>query len=422
MRFLELKELSRSERLRLIDRKTNFEEAVERVKPIVQDVKQRGDEALRMYTQKFDGVSLEDFKVAEEEFADARKDVDASVADALKKARDNIVEYHERQLKGEWSYEKDGIKLGEIWRPIASAGCYIPGGRAAYPSTALMTIIPAKVAGVERIVCVTPPNSEGKVNPYVLTACEIAGATEVYKVGGSQAIAALAFGTKIIPGVEKIVGPGNIYVTAAKDVVSRFVPIDMPAGPSEVLIIADGHANPDYVALDMIAQAEHDPNAHSILVTTSKEVASKVAEMLNEHIAGKGRGAEALEKNGGVFVVDELEDAVRFSNDYAPEHLELLVEEPRSLLNGISNAGSVFVGEYSPVPLGDYATGTNHVLPTMGYARVFSGLSVGDFMKRISVQEASKEGLKRLAEVVVTLAKAEGLEAHAESIRKRMER
>ncbi len=420
MRTLELKALSESERSRLIERKANFEEAIERVKPIVEDVKERGDEALIRYTQKLDGVTLEDFKVSEGEFADARKDVDAKIVEALNKAKDNIMDYHQRQLVEEWNYERDGIKLGEIRRPIASAGCYIPGGRASYPSTALMTVIPAKVAGVRRIICVTPPDAEGRASSSVLVACKIAGCDEVYKVGGAQAIAAMAFGTETIPKVEKIVGPGNIYVTAAKDAVSSSVSTDMPAGPSEVLIIADGEANPEYIASDMIAQAEHDPDACSVLVTPSKELAKKVAENLDEFISNGKEGTESLKKNGYIFLAENLAEAVRFSNDYAPEHLELLVKEPRSLLESINSAGSIFLGEYSPVPLGDYATGTNHVLPTMGYARVFSGLSVYDFMKRISVQEADKEGLKKLGAVVVTLAEAEGLKGHAESVRKRM--
>jgi len=420
MRSLKLKELSKSERREIIERKGNFEEAIKTVKPIVDGVKERGDEALKEYTKKFDGVSLEDLKVSEDEFSEALEAVSVKVEEALQTAKENIEEYHKRQLVEDWDYERRGIKLGEIRRPIMSVGCYIPGGRAAYPSTALMTIIPAKVAGVERIVCVTPPDSDGKVSPLVLTACEISGCDEVYKVGGAQAIAALAFGTSTIPRVEKIVGPGNIYVTAAKDLVSRTVAIDMPAGPSEVLIIADELANPEYITSDMIAQAEHDPDACSILLTNSKEIMQKVTGALEDYITSGKEGAESLKGNGAVYLVDDLYEAVRFSNEYAPEHLQLITRNPRALLRGINSAGSIFLGEYSPVPLGDYATGTNHVLPTMGYARVSSGLSVYDFMKRISVQEASKEGLKNLGEVVVTLAEAEGLKGHAESVKKRM--
>jgi histidinol dehydrogenase len=421
MRFQKLKDISTSDFYELIDRTVNFEDAIEKVKPIIAAVREDGDKALRYYTKKFDSVEIENFKVTKDEFGAARENVDAKVINALKKAKENIFKYHLNQLNIEWGYEKDGIKLSEIKRPIDSVGCYIPGGRAAYPSTVLMTIIPAKVAGVERILCVSPPGKDGKVSPLVLVACEIAGCTEVYKIGGAQAIGALAFGTKVIPRVKKIVGPGNIYVTAAKDLVSRYVAIDMPAGPSEVLIIADETVNPNYIVVDMVAQAEHDPYASSILLVTSEEVASKVTNALNKHIASGGKGAEALEKNGGIFVVEDLQEALDFSNEYAPEHLELLVREPRKLLEKIKNAGSIFLGEYSPVALGDYASGTNHVLPTMGYAKTYSGLSVNDFLKRISVQEASKEGLKKIGRTVVTLARSEGLSAHAESILKRIE-
>ncbi|MEE8167577.1 MAG: histidinol dehydrogenase [Candidatus Hydrothermarchaeales archaeon] len=420
MLFSNIKDLNEKERRKLLQRTGSLEEAIVSVKQIISDVKLKGDEAILSYTEKFDKVKLEDFRVSEEEFAEAREKVEEEVVEALREAHVNILGFHKRQLVEEWSYDRDGIRLEEIQRPLRNVGCYIPGGRAAYPSTALMTITPAKVAGVERIVCVTPPNKDGRANELVLVACEIAGAKEVYKVGGAHAIAALVYGTESIPKVEKIVGPGNIYVTAAKEVLSRSreVAVDMPAGPSEILIIADEGANPEYIALDMLAQAEHDPNAASILVTTSPEIGKLVVVELEKHVKDKTK--ESLEKNGAVLIAQSLEEATDFANEYAPEHLQIMVKEPREVLAGIRNAGSVFLGEYTPVALGDYATGTNHVLPTMGYARVFSGLSVRDFMKHIPVQEASEEGIKRVSKIVIKLAEAEGLQAHADSVKKRI--
>ena len=311
----------------------------------------------------------------------------------------------------EWDYEKNGLKLGQLIRPLQRVGCYIPGGRASYPSTVLMATIPAKVAGVKEIVCVSPPNKSGRVNDLVLVACKIVGVKEIYKVGGAQAIAALAYGTESIAKVQKIVGPGNIYVTAAKQLVSLEVAIDLPAGPSEVLIVAEEHANPEFIAFDLLAQAEHDPNACCILVTTSEKLAKEVYGRLLSY---------KIEANCFILIAENLEDALNFTNEFAPEHLELILKNPTDFLERVKNAGSVFIGEYSPVACGDYASGTNHILPTLGYAKTFSGLTVYDFLKFISFQSLDKKALEKLGKTIITLAEAEGLKMHAESIRKRV--
>jgi histidinol dehydrogenase len=414
-----LSDLREEELSRIMKRsKVDLSRVMSDVERIVGDVKERGDAALREYTRRFDGVDIEDFRVSAEEFKEARSGAQTLVK-ALKKARENLEDFHLRQPREGWSCEKGGAKLGQIIRPIEKVGCYIPGGRAAYPSTVLMTVVPAKVAGVEKVICVTPPTEEGKANKSVLVACDIVGVDEVYKVGGAQGIAAMAYGTESIPEVDKIVGPGNIYVTAAKKLVSEDVAIEFPAGPSEVLIIADSSANPTFVALDMIAQAEHDPQASSILVTPSRGLAQKVKESLEKE-ERRPEAEESLEKNGAIIITETLEDAVRFSNQYSPEHLEIITENPQEVLSKIMNAGSVFIGNYTPVACGDYASGTNHVLPTGGFARVYSGLSVYDFVKRISVQEFDEKALKKLADTIITLAEVEGLQAHAESVRRRI--
>ncbi len=413
-----LSELKAEKRRHLIERTADFEFVIPKVAKIVRDVKERGDDALLEYTEKFDGVKLRGIKVTADEFREAGRSVDKNVLSAMKVARENILWFHMRQLPKDWSYARGGIRVGLMTRPISSVGCYVPGGKAAYPSTVLMTVIPAVVAGVPRIACVTPPNKEGKVNPLVLVACELAGATEVYKVGGAQAIAALAYGTESVPKVDKIVGPGNVYVTAAKELVSRKVAVDMVAGPSEVLIIADGGSKPEFIASDMLAQAEHDPKAVCILVTTSREIGAKVRGLLEKYMTGTAK--EALKKNCAILVAKNINEAMAFANEYAPEHVELMTKNPGKLLDRVENAGSVFLGEYTPVALGDYASGTNHVLPTMGYAMVHSALGVKDFVKQVQFQEASRKGLEKLADAVSTLADAEGLCFHAESIRKRM--
>jgi histidinol dehydrogenase len=411
MKFFRLRELTREERAELVDRSRDLEDVYPLVRDIIEEVKSRGDEALRYYSKKFDGAAIIDFRVRQEEFTEAVEDADPQVKQAIEKAIENIHAFHARQPKDAWTWEKPGVTLGQVSRPLERIGCYIPGGRAAYPSTVLMTVIPAQVAGVEEIVCITPPDDKGRANPLVLLACDMLGVREVYKVGGAQGIAALAYGTESIQGVDKIVGPGNVYVTAAKVLVSGRVAIDFPAGPSEVLIIADETADPGYIALDMMAQAEHDPRARCVLVTTSQPLAEEVMRELK---------ASSSEENALILVAAELEEALDFANQYSPEHLEVIVKEPEALLEGVKNAGSIFLGEYTPVALGDYASGTNHVLPTAGMAKVYSGLSVRDFIKTMSFQKFDRDALKELADVVITLAELEGLRAHAESVRRRL--
>ncbi|MDP6459632.1 MAG: histidinol dehydrogenase [Candidatus Hydrothermarchaeota archaeon] len=413
MKFFRLRELSREDIAELVDRSEDLEEVYPVVRDIIEDVKSRGDEALRYYSRKFDDAVITDLRVRDEEFKEAVEDANSQVKKALMKAIENIRAFHARQSRDAWTWEKPGVTLGQVSRPLGRVGCYIPGGRATYPSTVLMTVIPAQVAGVEEIVCVTPPDNKGMANPIVLLACDILGVREVYKVGGAQGIAALAYGTESIPGVGKIVGPGNVYVTAAKSLVSDRVAIDFPAGPSEVLIIADETANPRYIALDMLAQGEHDPRARCVLITTSQPLAEEVMRELK---------ASSSEEKAVILVTEKVEEALDLANQYSPEHLEVLVKEPEALLEGIKNAGSIFLGEYTPVALGDYASGTNHVLPTGGMAKVYSGLSVRDFLKTMSYQKFDREALKELADVVTTLAELEGLRAHAESVRKRIEK
>jgi histidinol dehydrogenase len=392
------------------------------VRGILKAVSERGDMALREFTERFDGVRVQDFRVPEDEISTAWEAAPAGVRKALEGAARNIEAFHRRQLRAEWFVEEGGVEVGQVFRPLESVGCYIPGGRASYPSTVLMTVLPARVAGVERIACVTPPDEGGRVNPTTLAACAAAGVDEVYRVGGAQAIAALAYGTPSIPRVDKIVGPGNVYVTAAKRLVSDRVAIDSPAGPSEVLILADETADPEFLALDLLAQAEHDPLAYSLLVTPSEKLAEEVLDRLSREPRRRREVDAALERNGAIYLVETLEEGVDFTNRIAPEHLQIVTADPGSLLARIRNAGSIFLGPYTPVACGDYASGTNHVLPTGGFARTYSGLSVWDFLKSISVQRASREGLEGLAEIILPLAEAEGLHHHGESVRRRLER
>ncbi|MFH1773755.1 MAG: histidinol dehydrogenase [Methanobacteriota archaeon] len=422
MIFSNLKDLSPEEYKKIMNRaKQDIQNVLPSVEQILKDVKEKGDEALRYYTKEFDSTEIQDFRVTKDEFKEARKKVNREIGEALQKAQKNIEFFHRQQLKKSWFYTRGGARIGQILKPLESVGCYIPGGRAAYPSTVLMTVIPAKVAGVERIVCVTPPRKDKKANELVLVACEICGVDEVYKVGGAQAIAALAFGTQTMPKVDKIIGPGNIYVTAAKKLVSDYAAVDNPAGPSEVLILADDAADAELIALDMIAQAEHDPNSSSVLITTSKELGTQVVRKLKNLRIERAEARTSLTNNAAVLIVDKLEHGIKFCNDYAPEHLQLMVRKPRPLLDKIKNAGSIFLGAYTPVACGDYASGTNHVLPTMGYARVYSGLGVNDFVKFVPVQEFNREALKKIGKTIITLAEAEGLHGHAESVRKRIE-
>ncbi len=422
---MEIVKLKSAEKNKLINRsQIDAESVIEIVSDILHNVRKDGDNSLKFYTEKFDNVKLDDLKVSEAEIKESYDKVDAKIVDALKKAAKNIKKFHKSQIPEEWFEEVDnGITAGQIIRPIEIVGCYVPGGRAVYPSSVLMTIIPAKIAGVGKVICCTPPMPDGSVNEAVLVAADIAGADEIYKIGGAQSIAAMAFGTLSVPKVDKIVGPGNIFVTAAKKLVYGDVDIDFPAGPSEVLIIADETANAEFIAYDMMAQAEHDPNAACALVTTSENIASKVNANILEKIKYMQRSKiieESLEKYGKIIIADSLSDAVEFANDYAPEHLIIMTEDPEDVLKDIKNAGSIFLGELTPVAAGDYGSGTNHVLPTSKCARMYSGLSVDSFIKKPTVQRLSKEGVRNLKDVVITLAEHEGLFAHAESFKKRL--
>lgn len=393
------------------------------VQDIIKNVMENGDRSLSQYTEKFDKVKIDSFRVKNEDIERSISKVDENVLKALKKAAKNIEKFHRAQIPEDWSMEVDGgIKAGQIIRPLETVGCYIPGGRAIYPSTILMSAIPAKIAGVSRVICCTPPQPDGTVSNIILAAAKISGIDEIYMVGGAQAVAAMAYGTKSIPKVDKIVGPGNIFVATAKKLLYGEVDIDFPAGPSEVLIIADETAKPDYVALDLMAQAEHDPNAASVLVTTSRELAESVSREIDKKLPEMERKeiiTESLDKYGKIILVDSLDDAVKFSNNYAPEHLIIATEDPERVLKNIKNAGSIFLGNLTPVAAGDYGSGTNHILPTSGCAGMYSGLSTESFIKKPTVQRLSKEGISNLKDVVVPLAEYEGLYAHAESFKKR---
>lgn len=397
---------------------------LETVKDIVSDVKNNQDNALRSYTKKFDGVDLKEFLVSDDEVNESLSKIDPELTSSIKKAASNIRKFHQAQLPEEWSMEIDnGVTAGQIIRPLEKVGCYIPGGRAAYPSSILMTVIPAKVAGVNEIICCTPPGRNGKVDDVILATAYLAGAHKVYKVGGAQAIAAMAYGTETIEPVDKIVGPGNIFVTAAKKMVYGQVDIEFPAGPSEVLIIADKTGNPHFIAMDMLAQAEHDPQSASVLVTTSPELAEKVDLIIESELPNMKRKKiiqESLDNNGLIVLVDDINEAVDFSNDYAPEHLMIMTAQPEEIVPDIENAASIFLGDLTPVAAGDYGSGTNHVLPTAFCARMYSGLSTESFLKKPTIQKITKDGLNSLKDVVIPLAEYEGLYAHAESFRRRL--
>jgi histidinol dehydrogenase len=393
----------------------------EHVRKIVEDVRQRGDDALLEANGEFkDGVSRADLKVTDEEIDRAYGLVDQAVVDSLRVAAKNIRRFHAAQAEREmWSIEvSDGILAGRLIRPMERVGCYIPGGRASYPSTVLMTAIPAVVAGVQDIVLTTPPGKNMVANPATLVAADVAGCREIYKAGGPWGIAALAYGTETVPRVDKIVGPGNKYVTAAKMIVYGRVDIDSPAGPSETLILADETGNPEWIALDFLSQIEHDPDSAAVLVTPSEDLAEAVCREIDREFASLSRKeifSSSLTRSHVILAAD-LARAIDFSNDYAPEHLQILTRDPFFVLSRIKHAGSIFMGPYAPVPVGDYASGTNHVLPTARCARMFSGLSVDDFIKKPTFQFLSKEGLESLKDVVVALAEAEGLPNHARAV------
>lgn len=391
---------------------------------IVEDVRNRGDEALREYTERFDGVRLDDFRVDVQAIDEAIVQCDPQVAEALAHAAKQVRDFHKRQRQQSWfSVREDGALVGSKVEPIQSVGIYVPGGRALYPSSVIMNAIPAQVAGVQRIVCATPPTKDGSLDPAILEACRISGVTEVYSIGGAQAIAALAYGTESIRPVSKITGPGNAFVAAAKKVVSGDVGIDMIAGPSEVCVVADESADPSLVAIDLMAQAEHDPVASCYLVCFDEAYADEVQQAIDAHMASSTRAditRASLDDQGLVVVCPDLSTAIAAVNVIAPEHLELHVADAMNLLGQVRNAGAIFMGEWTPEAVGDYVAGPNHTLPTGGTARFSSPLSVEDFVKKSSVIQYTPAALANDGEAIVAIAEHEGLWAHAESVRQRM--
>ena len=429
MRIIELNERSMGHLLsELLKRDPNqYTEYAGTVQEIVDGVRAKGDEALFAYTRQFDRAQVDEsnIRVTETEIQAAMKQVPKELLQVMTTSMENIRAYHEKQKRNSWfDARPDGTILGQKVTPLDSVGVYVPGGKAAYPSSVLMNIIPAQVAGVKRIVMVTPPGADGSVNPVTLTAAHLAGVTEVYRAGGAQAVAALAFGTKSIPRVCKIVGPGNIFVALAKKAVYGYASIDSIAGPSEILVIADEKADPRYVAADLLSQAEHDELASAILVTPSMELAqavSREADALAARLSRREIIEKSLENYGYILVVENLEAAVAAANEIAPEHLEILTENPFEVMTKIRNAGAIFMGPYSSEPLGDYYAGPNHVLPTNGTARFFSPLNVDDFVKKSSIIYYSREALFAASKDIQAFANAEGLTAHANSIRTRFE-
>jgi histidinol dehydrogenase len=423
-----LKRLSPARRQTILVRsRGDVSEVLAQVAPILAALRREGDaESLRQHRQFKADLTLADLEAAPEEIAAAYRAVDPEVLAALKAAAANIEKFHRAQQDREmWAMEvQPGILAGRLSRPLERVGCYIPGGLASYPSSALMTIIPAKVAGVQEIIAATPPGPGMAVNHATLVAAHLAGASRLFKIGGPWAIGSLAYGTEMVPRVDKIVGPGNKYVTAAKLLVFGAVNIDSPAGPSEVLILADETAEPRLLAIDFLSQAEHDPEAAAVLVTPAAELAQKVVELINSELPHLPRreiieAALTLTKYSAALVAETLEEAVEFANLYAAEHLQIVTREPFALLPRIRHAGSIFLGPYAPVPVGDYASGTNHVLPTGGCARMFSGLSVDDFIKKPTFQHLSREALASIKDTVITLAESEGLPLHARAVAER---
>ena len=415
-------DLDPDQRRALFERDAGLEAIREDVREIVDRVHEEGDVALREFCREFDDVEVGNFEVTDAAER-AYEQIDDDVREAIETAATNIREFHERQVPEDWDTKTAGRRLGRRFYPLDSAGVYVPGGTAAYPSSALMGVIPAKVAGVEHVVVATPPAEE--INPVTLAAIHAAGADAVYQVGGAQAIAAMAYGTESITGVDVIVGPGNRWVTAAKAEVRGDVKIDMLAGPSEVLVLADETADPDILAAEMLTQAEHDPNAAVVTVTDDADLAEAVVKSVDEQASEREREEiirEALANEAsGVFLARSLSEATLFADEFAAEHLYVLADDEDALLDRIENYGSAFLGEYSPVAAGDYASGTNHVLPTDGQARLASGLSVDTFVRSATVQRLSRDGLSGLRETITTLATEEGLEAHAHSVDVRFE-
>ena len=411
--------------VRQYTQQTTDMEIERRVYDIIENVRANGDAALREYSEKFDGVKLDDFKVNQSIIDAAWNNLPEDLKHALLVAKKNITEFHSREIEqGFVDMDTPGITRGQKVTPLARVGLYVPGGTAAYPSTIMMTALPAKIAGVKEIIMVTPPQKDG-INPAVLGAAKLAGVDAVYQVGGAQGVAALAYGTEQIPKVDKIVGPGNIYVATAKRQVFGQVDIDMIAGPSEIGIIADDSANPVHLAADLLSQAEHDPRARAIMVTNSEKLAQLVSDEVERQLSQLPRESiarPAIENNSYIAVMDSVEDMFTVMNEVAPEHLEIQLPDPMEYMSMVENAGSVFLGRYASEPLGDYVGGTNHVLPTSGTAKFSSPLGVYDFVKRISFTQFSRERLQEVAKDITTLARTEGLEAHARAIEVRFEK
>ena len=406
---------------------TNYGDFQDKVDAIIKNVRDNGDKAVFDYTAQFDKaeINAENILVTEEEIKEAYEEVDDELIKVIRKAIKNIRDFHEKQIQKSWfETREDGVMLGQKVTPMETCGVYVPGGKAVYPSSVLMNIVPAHVAGVKNIIMTTPPGKDGKVTANTLVAAKEAGATKVYKVGGAQAIAAMAFGTESIPKVDKIVGPGNIYVALAKKAVYGHVSIDSIAGPSEILVLADETANPHYVAADLLSQAEHDEMASAILVTTSRDFADKVSEEIEGYLKTLSRSEiirKSLDNYGYALVAETMDEAIETANEIASEHLEIVTANPFEVMMKIRNAGAIFIGEYSSEPLGDYFAGPNHVLPTNGTAKFFSPLGVDDFIKRSSIIYYSREALKDIHKDIIQFAEAEKLTAHANSIRVRFE-
>lgn len=428
MRIVELNAESKKDLLENLLKRSpnNYGEFEGRVNDIIQNVREKKDEAIFDYTKRFDGADINsgNILVTEEEIREAYAQVDEKLLGVIQKALVNIRKYHEKQMQNSWFTCEDGIILGQKVTPLNIAGVYVPGGKAVYPSSVLMNVLPAKVAGVPRIVMCTPPGKDGKVYPSTLVAAKEAGVDEIYKVGGAQAIAAMAFGTESVPKVDKIVGPGNIYVALAKKAVFGYVSIDSIAGPSEILVLADETANARYVAADLLSQAEHDEMASAILITTSKKLAEEVSKEVDQFVAVLSRKEiiqKSLDNYGYILVAPTMEDAIDATNEIASEHMEIVTKDPFHVMTRIKNAGAIFIGEYSSEPLGDYFAGPNHVLPTNGTAKFFSALSVDDFIKKSSIISYSREALEPIHKDIETFAECEHLTAHANSIRVRFE-
>ena len=429
MRIINLNEDSKNTLLEQLIKRSpqSYGQYEQTVNEIIENVKANRDKALFDYTMKFDQctITAETIQVTREEIEEAYTKVNPDLVEVMKKSAANVTKFHQKQLHNSWiAPEEDGTILGQKILPIEISGVYVPGGKAAYPSSVLMNVLPAKVAGVKRIIMTTPPGKDGKVNPGTLVAADIAGVNEIYKVGGAQAIAAMAFGTESIPKVDKITGPGNIFVALAKKACFGFVSIDSIAGPSEILVLADETANPRYVAADLLSQAEHDELASAILITTSRELAEKVSvevENFTKELSREQIIRSSLDNYGNIFVAETMDEAIAAANEIASEHLEILTVNPFETMTKIKNAGAIFLGEYSSEPLGDYFAGPNHILPTNGTAKFFSPLNVDDFMKKTSIISYSKDALKKVHKDIELFAKEEGLTAHANSIKVRFE-